>query len=266
LRKSDVLTVSIVDSKGREVRRLATERPARTQPVTFFWNGRVTGHEPAAEGAYRPQVRLELLEKTITLPNEIRIDTTRPKVKVTSVTPRTISPDGDHRADHVSVSYTVDEPSQAALLVDGERRVLGNGVRTRGRLDWSGSADGGTVRAGTYRLSVVATDRAGNPSRPAPAGLVRVRFIELGRDSAVVVAGGRVRTPVSTDAATYRWRLGGRTGTSRARVLTVRAPAKPGRYVLYVDTHGHADRMTVRVRKRFTRPVAHTADVGSGPR
>ncbi len=251
LRKDDLLTVSIVDAGGSEVRRLATERPAaRMRPLVFTWNGRVFGGKPAPEGVYRPQVRLELLEKTITLPNEIRVDTTRPKVTISSVRPRTISPDGDGRADRVSVGYGISEPAQAELRVNGIRRVLGKGYRRHGRLDWFGRIGGRPVRPGFYELAVVAVDRAGNRSRPAPAGLVRVRYVELARDSVVVAPRGPVRALVSTDAASYRWRLAGRTGTARAPLLVVRAPARPGRYVLFVEARDHADRMLVRVRRQ----------------
>jgi hypothetical protein len=251
LRKRDVLTVSIVDSGGREVRRLATERPVpQLRPVVFTWNGRVFGGKPAPEGLYRPQVRLELLEKTITLPNEIRVDTTKPKVAILSVRPRTISPDDDGRSDHVSVRYGLDEPAQAALRVNGVRRVLGKGVRRRGRLDWFGRVAGRPVPPGFYRLAVVAVDRAGNRSLPAQAGRVRVRYVELAEDAVVVAPRGLVRTLVFTDAASYRWRLAGRTGTARTRRLVVRAPARPGRYMLFVAARGHADRMIVRVRAR----------------
>jgi hypothetical protein len=250
LRKNDVLTVSIVDSGGREVRRLATERPApRVREATFFWNGRVAGMRPAPEGTYRAQVRLELLEKTITLPNEILIDATRPQVATTRAQPRTISPDGDRRADSVTVRFTLDEPGQAQLRVDGVRRVLGQKERRRGRLEWFGRVNGRPVRAGSYALTVVAEDLAGNRSRPTWAGRLRVRYVELARESIVVPPRGLVRTLVLTDVRSYRWRLAGRTGTATAPRLVVRAPARPGRYTLFVEARGHGDRMTVEVRR-----------------
>jgi hypothetical protein len=251
LRKNDVLTVSIVDSGGREVRRLATERPAPSaREAIFFWNGRVAGLRPAPEGTYRAQVRLELLEKTITLPNEIRVDTTRPKVTAGRARPSTISPDGDRRSDFATVRFALDEPGQAQLLVDGRRRALAREARRRGRLEWYGRVAGRPVRAGTYALTVVADDLAGNRSPPARAGTVRVRFVELARESVVVPPGGLVRTLVLTDARSYRWRFAGRGGTSRARVLAVPAPSKPGRYTLFVEARGHGDRMGVTVRRR----------------
>ena len=251
LRKRDVLTVSILDSGGHEVRRLVLERPVPSRrQVSFFWNGRIAGGKPAPEGAYRAQVRLELLEKTITLPNEIRVDTTRPKVTVASTRPRVISPDGDRRNDVVTVVYVLDEPGQVRLLVNGVQRVLGHGERRRGKLQWFGRVDGTTYPAGTYRLSLVAVDQAGNRSGRVPAGRVRIRYIELAQPSVDVRPRGTVRVHVSTDAASYTWRLAGRSGTARSSRLAVPAPARPGRYTLFVEAHGHGDRTTVIVRKR----------------
>ena len=249
LRKKDVLTVSILDSGGREVRRLVTERPApRQQQVAFFWNGRIAG-KAAPEGDYRAQVRLELLEKTITLPNQIRVDTTPPKVTVTATRPLRISPDGDRRMDSVTVAYALDEPAQHGTArqrcAAGARAVCGAGRR----LIWSGRVDGHPVPAGRYRLTVVATDLAGNESRPARAGTVRVRYIALAKDEVTVRPLGTVRVRVSTDAASYSWRFAGGRGESSARRLELPAPRKPGRYALFVAARGHGDRMTVIVRK-----------------
>jgi hypothetical protein len=249
LRKPDVLTVSIVDADGDEVRRLATERPARAENrVAFVWNGLVRGGVAAPEGVYRPRVRLDLNEKTIVLPNEIRVDTTRPKVTVRSVAPRTISPDGDGRADRVVVRYSVDELARTLLRVRDVRRAQSN-FRRRGSLQWNGGADGRSIRPGTYRLSVVAIDRAGNRSRPAPAGRIRVRYVELPAGPLAVRPRARFRVRVETDARSYDWRFAGGTGTERSRTLELRAPRRPGRYVLFVTANGHGDSLVVRVRR-----------------
>ena len=171
-------------------------------------------------------------------------------MSVFAVRPRTISPDRDGRADRVAIGYSLDEPAQAALYVNGHRRVLGNGLQRRGRLVWSGRLDGKSVRPGPYRLAVVAVDEAGNRSRPAFAGTVRVRYIAVEPDAQVVIPGGVVRVFVATDAESYRWRLGKRSGTTHAHRLVLRAPTSKGRYVLVVEARGHADRTVVRVRAR----------------
>jgi hypothetical protein len=260
LRKADVLTVSVIDTSGNEVRRLATARPERKSvPITFVWNGKVTGGRVAPEGVYRTRVRLDLLEKTITLPNEIRVDTTPPTVKVTSVRPRVISPDHDGRAEYVTVGYSLSEQGHALLRVGGVRRVLGKGVQQTGKLRWFGRIDGHAAPPGRYRLAVVAIDLAGNRSRPAPAGSVRVRYIQFARRSLTVRAGRRFRARVITDAASYGWRFARTSAKAHAKVLVLRAPQRAGRYVLFVDANGHADRMTVVVTKSPPKPKPHRA-------
>jgi hypothetical protein len=238
VRKGDVVSVSLEDSGGNEVRRLAA-RPVRSGAVAFLWNGRDADGAVVREGVYHPRVRLELLEKEIELQNEIRVDTTPPRVSVASAAPRVISPDGDGRAERVAVVYVADEPAQAVLRVGGIRRVLGKGFRRRGQLEWFGRVDGRPVRAGTYSLAVVGTDLAGNRSRAAEGGVVRVRYVELVPDAYRTRPGAVMRVAVLTDARRVAWRLAGRTGTGRPPFLRLRAPVEPGQYRLFVTANGH---------------------------
>lgn len=238
VRQGDVVSVSLEDSSGSEVRRLAA-RAVRRGPVAFLWNGRDDDGRVLPDGLYHPRVRLELLEKEIELQNEIRLDSTPPRVSVDSAAPRTISPDGDGRAERVAVVYVADEPAQAVLRVGGIRRVLGKGFRRRGQLEWFGRVDGRAVRAGTYGLAVVATDLAGNRSRRADGGVVRVRYVELVPDAYRTRPGAVLRVGVLTDARRVSWRLAGRTGTSRPPLLRLRAPDEPGEYRLFVTANGH---------------------------
>jgi FlgD Ig-like domain len=238
VRKGDVVSVSLEDAGGNEVRRLAA-RPVRAGPVAFLWNGRDAEGSVVPDGTYHPRVRLDLLEKEIELQNEIRVDTTPPRVSVASAAPRVISPDGDGRAERVAVVYVAAEPAQAVLRVGGIRRVLGKGFRRRGQLEWFGRVDGRPVRAGTYSLAVVGTDLAGNRSRPADGGVVRVRYVELVPDAYRTRPGAVLRVAVLTDARRVAWRLAGRTGTGRPPILRLRAPAEPGQYRLFVTANGH---------------------------
>ena len=238
LRKADVVSVSIEDARGREVRRLVA-RPRRAGPVAFLWNGRDDAGRIVPSGPYHPRVRLDLLEKEIELQNVIRVDAVRPRIEITNVAPRTISPDGDGRAERVAVAYAAGEPVQSVLRVGGIRRVLGKGYQPRGQLEWFGRVDGHPVRAGTYALAVVATDLAGNRSRPVQGGVVRVRYVELMPAFYRVAPGALLRVGVFTDARRVAWRLAGRTGTARPPLLRLRAPADPGEYRLFVTANGH---------------------------
>lgn len=238
LAKPDVVSVAIVDSSGGDVRALVSERPA-TDRTAFLWNGRDDLGRVVPDGIYRARVRLDLIEKTFTLPNLIRVDTTAPHVRLVSVTPRVFSPDGDRRADRVDVRYTIDERAQAMLYVDGVRRVVGSSLKPTGELRWFGRVAGAPLPAGRYALSLEAVDLAGNQSRRVTAGPVRIRYVEVVSATRRVRPGGKIRVRVSTDAKRVTWYLGKRTGLATPPAFTVRAPAARGGHVLVVAARGH---------------------------
>jgi FlgD Ig-like domain len=238
LRQGDLVSVVIEDRSGQPARRLSA-RPVRAGKVAFLWNGRDDAGRVVPDGVYHPRVRLELQEREIELQNAIRVDSTPPRISVVSAVPRVISPDGDGRAERVAVTYAADEAAQAVLRVGGIRRVLGKGLSRRGQLEWFGRVGGRPVRAGTYSLAVVGTDAAGNRSRPADGGVVRVRYVELVPDVYRTPPGAVLRVGVLTDAGRVAWRLAGRTGPGRPPVLRLRAPAEPGEYRLFVTANGH---------------------------
>jgi hypothetical protein len=238
LAKPDVVSVAIVDSSGGDVRALVSERPA-TGRTAFLWNGRDDLGRVVPDGIYRARVRLDLIEKTFTLPNLIRVDTTAPHVRLVSVAPRVFSPDGDRRADRVDVRYALDERAQAMLYVDGVRRVVGSSLKPTGELRWFGRVAGAPLPAGRYALSLEAVDLAGNQSRRVTAGPVRIRYVEVVSATRRVRPGGKIRVRVSTDAKRVTWHLGTRTGLATPPAFTVRAPTARGGHVLVVAARGH---------------------------
>ena len=238
LAKPDVLSVSIVDGSGSDVRRLANNRPV-TDRVAFLWNGRDGVGRVVADGFYRARVRLELQEKTFLLPNLIRVDSRRPGLDLVSVRPRVFSPDGDRRSDRITVRYRVDEPARARLYVDGVRRVVGASPRPTGDLEWFGMVGGASLPAGRYALTLVAFDSAGNRSLRVQAGPVRIRYVELAAPVLRAKAGGVLRVRVLTDARRISWRIGKRKGVGKTPVFRIRAPRAPGRYRIVVAANGH---------------------------
>ena len=249
LAKPDVVSVSIVDTSGSDVRQLAFERP-RSGRVAFLWNGRDDEGQVVPDGSYRARVRLDLIEKTFLLPNLMRVDTRKPVAQVVSVRPRVFSPDGDRRADRIVVRYTVDERARGMLYVDGIRLVVGASLKPAGELRWYGMVDGRSLPARRYALAVAAADQAGNQSVPVDAGHVRIRYVELASSRLTVKPGGVVRVVVSSDARRVRWRLGKRSGVGRVPVFRFRAPRTPGRYLLAVSAHGHRAGATVVVAQK----------------
>jgi FlgD Ig-like domain len=249
LAKPDVVSVSIVDTSGSDVRQLAFERP-RSGRVAFLWNGRDDEGQVVPDGSYRARVRLDLIEKTFLLPNLMRVDTRKPVAQVVSVRPRVFSPDGDRRADGIVVRYTVDERARGMLYVDGIRLVVGASLKPAGELRWYGMVDGRSLPARRYALTVAAADQAGNQSVPVDAGHVRIRYVELASSRLTAKPGGVVRVAVSSDARRVRWRLGKRSGVGRVPVFRFRAPRTPGRYLLAVSAHGHRAGATVVVAQK----------------
>ena len=240
LRDADRLTVTVVNADGSTVGTLAKgeERPAG--PVAFSWDGR-----GAREGEYRAKVHLARARRTIVIPNTMRLDTTAPVVTVEAIRPRVFSPDGDGRADAVHAFFSVSERASVLLLVDGERAVE-SPPRMKGKLDWYGRGK----PEGMYDVSLGARDLAGNEARPTAPTPVRLRFIALAPSRVVAPSGVRFGVRVSTDVERYRWQLGGRRGSSSARVLVLRAPQQPGRYTLAVAYDGHSSAIPVFVRPR----------------
>jgi hypothetical protein len=135
------------------------------------------------------------------------------------------------------------------LYVNGTREV-----RTRFRpleetLVWNGRRDGRVRRAGLYRLQVGAEDEAGNLATRTKPAFVEISFIQLGRQTVRARARTRFGIRVTTDAARYRWRFAGGTGVGTPGLLVLRAP-RAGRYTLYVEANGHADKARVVVTPR----------------
>jgi hypothetical protein len=235
LRKSETLTVVIVDSHEHVVRNLLT-RTARPKGVQrLSWDGRDDAGQVVAAGVYKPRLHLARDRRTILMPNPIRVDTTVPQVTVAAVRPRVFSPDGDGRRDGpVRIHVRMSERAQALLYVNGHFRLRLARYSTAGVLRWFASG----FPEGRYRLTVRAVDLAGNVSPPVSAGSVRIRFVSVRPHVAHVASGARFGFRVRTDARQFRWRLGHAGGVSRPGTLVLRAP-RPGRYVLHVTANGH---------------------------
>lgn len=235
LREEDAITVAVVDSEGDVVRTILPRARVPARRFALSWDGRDDSGMALPEGEYQPRIRLADERSTITLPNDIELDTTPPSFELGEVTPRVISPDGDGRADVLSVRFSSGEPVHALLFVQGKRRVLTR-ARRSGVIRW-----GAPLRPGRYRVAIAAEDAAGNVSARTARGKVRVRYLELERNVVRARAGARFRVRVSTDAPNYRYRFAGRRGVGGGRVLTLRAPEEEGRYRLFVRANRRAD-------------------------
>ena len=235
LREEDTITVAVVDQEGEVVRTLFPRGRVPARRFSFPWDGRDDSGVALPEGDYQPRIRLADERQTITLPNDIELDTTPPSFELGEVAPRVISPDGDGRADALTVRFSSGEPVHALLFVQGKRRVRTQ-ARRSGVVRW-----GAPLRPGRYRVEIAAEDAAGNVSGRTARGTVRVRYIELERNVVRARVGGPFRVRVSTDAPNYRYRFAGRRRVGGGRVLTLRAPEEEGRYRLFVRANRRAD-------------------------
>jgi hypothetical protein len=253
LLRRDRITVTIVDSSGKEVRRLVDHKRFNVGLHHFTWDGKNAEGRVLRSGSYRPKVAFSDIARTFVLPNPIHIDVVRPQINSVAVQPRVFSPDGDGRSDITVVRYHVNEHAHVLLLVNGHQRVKTFLSPLKGQLSWNGSVHGAKLPPGRYRVSLVAVDLAGNRSLPARAGTVRLRYVGLPKAPVTAAAGTTVRVPVNTDARIVRWTV--RKGSSivgqgrGGPTVVVRAPKQAGRYVLVLDAAGHRLRTDLLVRR-----------------
>jgi hypothetical protein len=246
LRRPERLTVEIVNGSGDVIRVLARDRAAARGAQVFTWDGRDDSNRLVPDGNYRPRVHLARERRTIVLPNPIRMDATRPFIRLVSAAPRRFSPDGDFRRETVRIQYQTSERARAVLYVDGDRRTM---VRRRvraGKLDWGGRAARG-LRHGPHLLRLRSIVFAGNLGPESRAVTVFVRYIDLRPGIVRVRTGRRFGFRVLTDAKSYSVHLGPLHAVRSGPLLILRAP-EPGRYTLRVAANGHVARARVVVR------------------
>ncbi len=253
VRRGGSVAVKIVDGGGDVVRHLQPRRYyGRRDRVALTWDGRDDGGRRVADGEYRP--RIELGRRTIVMPNTITVDTRAPRLAVTNVSRRTISPDGDGRIDAVNIEYTTDEPARASLFVDGKRYERKKRLGTAGTFRWSGKLRGQTVREGRYTLRLRAGDAAGNVSAwSRPIG-VRVEFIAVAPHLVRARGGSRFGIRVDSDAAAVTVALDGRRRRTSPGLVSLRAPRPAGRYLVTVSANGHRASMILRVPRPKPKP------------
>jgi biotin carboxylase len=150
------VTVQIVNSIGHPVSTFLRDRTVRAGWQHFVWHGRSRSGRTLPDGRYEPQVSFPALHRTVRLPTAIELDTEPPRLLRLSV---------GRIGSRLRVHYVFDGPVRAVLLVDGLPAVRSRVAVARGQLVWDGRfVDGRRARPGSYRLSLVGTDAAGNRS------------------------------------------------------------------------------------------------------
>lgn len=243
------LTLAITTPQNEVVRTLVDGKRFRAGRHHFTWNGRSDSGALVPDGAYRIRVLLGGQHRKIVLPKNIVVDTVKPKLTLVSAKPTTISPDGDHRSDSISLSYRLDEHAHVRVLVNGHVAVIGHGAPLAGTLHWGGTLHRQVLPAGTYGVTLVAEDLAGNVAAPTKPVRVTIRFVEFRRNVVHAKAKTKFGVVVESDARVVHWQYLGQRGVTKPGLLVLES-GKAGRHVLKAIAVGHVARAIVVVTPR----------------
>jgi len=171
LRKADTIDAVIVDEDGNSVRTLASGAPHAPGRTVFRWDGRDDGGEIVPDGAYRLSLHFAGADRTILIPDTVRVDTRPPTIELVSLEPRRLELGGEG----ATIVFRLRERARPLLLANGELILRGPvGNAGRAGLTWDGTAEGNPLSPGRYALTLEAQDRAGNVSAPTEALTVRI--------------------------------------------------------------------------------------------
>lgn len=253
LKRSDDVTVAMIDRDGGTVRYLARDRRLPGgRALQFYWNGRTQRSKVAADGDYRVRIGLRGQGRSVTLRRVITLDATPPRPLVTVDTPGRTGPavlPGSGGGQGVAFHFTEEalRPTISVYRSDGPRprRVAmfpGTPGANTGR--WDGNVDGRPAPPGTYFIAVSVVDRVGNrgsspPLTPPARGKgwgrpgVTVRYLAVQAPLEPALGGQATTFFVDARGARYGWRIV-RVGSPRplargvAAGTTLRAPAPRG--------------------------------------
>jgi flagellar hook assembly protein FlgD len=286
LKKSDDVSVAVLNNEGDEVRELLGSRHARAgELIRLLWDGRTDDGRRAPDGRYRYRVTLRHQGRSVKLATSIRLDTTPPKPLVTSIGPRREYgpellpvPGGGEAVVHlqapgvkpvIRVFKTGPGPTRLVL----QTQPLPNGTK---EWRWNGTTESGRpVSPGTYLVAVETRDQAGNRGL-SPAldhqglpvagygatlpghGGITVRYLGASPPSTPTTTGDDVEFFVDARQKPWTWSLR-RVGTNEATPprrktsarVRLHAPGKEsGVYLMQVRTATHATTVPFAVQSR----------------
>jgi FlgD Ig-like domain len=162
-RRRHVLTIEILNGRGRVVKTLLTEATVRDGVTSVRWHGRDDAGRRLPDGVYRPRFVLDN-GRTLDPVNTITVDSVAPKARFLSIRPRRVT-----RGERQRIRYTVSEPAHPVLFADGHRVVVGNAKATTAQFEWFAP-----LRPGRHRLQLAAVDLAGNVGPRSRPYVVRI--------------------------------------------------------------------------------------------
>jgi N,N-dimethylformamidase beta subunit-like protein len=294
IRKRGRVSLAVVDADGDEVRELIdddTFLPYRE--IRARWDGRADDGARLPDGTYRYRITLPDQGRNVVIPQSVRLDTTAPKPRVTSIGPAKDKvprpellpvPGGGEAVVHFSATGR----KKKILLFKtgpGPIRKVGQPISLpddASEWRWSGQTETGrSVSPGTYLVAVQVRDQAGNIGTSPPLdrhgmpavtygsplpgrGGITVRYLAVQPPAAPVQAGKPVAFGV--DPRGERWaytvrRVGSneivaRGGHTRGGVYRITAPGhESGVYLFDVRTRTRHVTVPFAVQGAERRPV-----------
>jgi flagellar hook assembly protein FlgD len=244
LKRGDTVDVQIVDREGDEVDELASGRDLRAgEQFQERWDGRDDQGVVLPDGTYRARVVLRNQGRTVTLQQNIRLDTEPPAPRVLSIGPQTskvprpeILPNAEGEPARIRFAAPGRLPSVEIWRTDLDRprRVMGLRIETErkddrlpqgiGTTTWDGTREDGTrAPQGTYVAVVRVRDQAGNIGQSIPdsilqgrtpigrkvrgKGGITVRYLGAQPPMVPVGAGRELTLGIDARGETYNWEL-----------------------------------------------------------
>jgi hypothetical protein len=293
LKKSDDVSVDIVDERRTLIRSLAGDRhlQARQRIGGLAWDGRDDEGRVVPDGIYQVRVTLRREGRAVFLPRVITVDDKPPRPVVVAIGPTSgvAAPEylPNNRDGGVQIKVVAAGLDRRLLIFRTDVRPfklvrtldLGEAAKER---DWDGTDDAGrAVADGTYVVVAQARDHAGNTGSTPPLdgsgrpafspgthfagrGGVTVRHIAVQPPFIPPRAGTLMRAFVDARGKPYTWtirRLGEPgvirgSGRKTKYALNIHAPrGSSGVYLLAARRGSHVTRVPVPVAGRGRQPV-----------
>ena len=175
LKKPETIDAVIVDSHGDAVRTLLDAQREPTGRLVLKWNGEDDSGATVPDGTYKVRLSFEGSDRSILVPNPIRVDTEPPEAELVSIEPGAVKPkEAGAVKPKEAVKVVVDSNERARLLLyaDGDLVARGKpGDKGSITLVWDGASQ---LAPGRHVLRVAAQDGAGNTDT---AGTANVRVL-----------------------------------------------------------------------------------------
>ena len=284
-KETDDITVAVLDSSGDEVRQLLSSRHVHAgELVRLLWDGLTDDGRRAPDGRYRYRITLRHQGRSVKLASSVRLDTTPPRPRVTSVGPFKVpgpeilpQPDGGDAVVHLQAPGYKPVIRLFKTGPGAMRKVLEDDMLQDGATEWrwNGTVNGRPVSPGTYVATIETRDKAGNRGLSPPLdrhglpvatyggklpghGGITVRYLGVLPPYLPTTAGDELDVAVDARGQPWRWslrRVGTDQSTPSRRKTSARvrlhAPGKEsGVYLMRVNTATHATTVPVPVQSR----------------